>query len=128
MHRNKFGKEYYTLLGGGIDAGETAEHALVREIKEEAEVVIRNPRLVFVEEAGDPYGTQYIYLCDYVSGEGNLHPDSEEASLNKDGQNLHTPTWRTITKLRDLPFRSEKLKQKILECLKNGFPDQPVAI
>ena len=28
MHRNKFGHEYDTLVGGGIDVGETPEQAL----------------------------------------------------------------------------------------------------
>ena len=66
IHRNKFGQEYYTLPGGGIDPGETAEHALLREIHEETTLSAVNPRLVIVEDSGDPYGMQYIYLCQYA--------------------------------------------------------------
>src|SRR4051812_20844149 len=67
MHRNKFGTEYETLIGGGVDMNETFEQALYREIREETGVQITNPRLVFTERAGEPYGTQYVFTCDYVS-------------------------------------------------------------
>ena len=50
MHRNKFGQQYYALVGGGIDSGETPEQALVREVKEETSLNISRYRMVFVEE------------------------------------------------------------------------------
>lgn len=36
------GEGYYKILGGGIDAGETNEVALAREVREEAWSVCRN--------------------------------------------------------------------------------------
>ena len=62
MHRNKFGMEYYALVGGGVDPGETPEQALYREVTEEASITIANERLVILEDAGKMYGIQYIYL------------------------------------------------------------------
>jgi 8-oxo-dGTP diphosphatase len=128
MHRNKFGQEYYTLVGGGIDFGETATQALDREIMEESGVVFNNPRLVYVQEAGDPYGTQYVYLCDYVSGQPELNPASAEAEINKLGQNIYKPLWLELDKLPDTRFVAEVLKQAIIDGLKHGFPAQPVAL
>ncbi|HUS26411.1 MAG TPA: NUDIX domain-containing protein [Nevskiaceae bacterium] len=124
MHRNKFGHEYYTLVGGGIRFGESAEHALLREIHEETNLKVTDPRLVFVEEAGAPYGTQYIYLCEYQSGAVALHPLAMESIINKLGQNLHTPMWLPLKDLPDVPFRSENLKQAILHAVKNTFPSE----
>ena len=128
MHRNKFGQEYYTLIGGGIDPGESHEQALLREVAEETGVQIAGPQLVVIEEAGQPFGTQYIFLCQYVSGEPQLHADSEEAKVHALGQNLYTPMWLPLSKLRDAPFRSETLKQELLKGFTHGFTNPPITI
>ena len=125
MHRNKFGQEYYTLIGGGIDPGETPEQALVREVQEESGITLTQPQLVLVEEAGHPFGTQYIYLCQYVSGEPILHAESEEAKINALGKNLYTPMWISLAELHRLPFRSEQLKHELIKGLQHGFTQPP---
>ena len=128
MHRNKFGNEYYALIGGGIDFGESAENALRREIKEESNLDIDSPKLVFIEEAGDPFGTQYIYLCDYVGGDISLQPNSEEAQINKMGKNLYEPLWLPIGELPNKPFMSPELKKALIDGINKGFPDEPITI
>ncbi len=125
MHRNKFGQEYDILIGGGIEIGETPNDTLLREIYEESGVSVTDPRLVFVERASEPYGVQYIFICNYVSGEPNLDPESTEAKINKMGQNLYQPVWRTFEEFSQLEFRSKPLKEAIINGLKNGFPNQP---
>ena len=123
IHRNKFGKEYYTLPGGRIELGESPEEAIRRELKEETMLDVGESRLVLVEEAGDPYGTQYVYLCEYLGGEPELSVDSEEAIINKLGQNLHEPLWMPTADLPEKPFVSEQLKEKVIKGLQEGFPE-----
>lgn len=125
MKRHKFGLEYYTLIGGGVELGEELEEALRREVREETGMSIENPRLVFVEEAGVPYGTQYVYACDYVNGEPVLQPDAAEAAISKLGQNIYQPMWVKFADLDALPFRSERLKQAIQTALAAGYPAEP---
>lgn len=72
MHRNKFGQEYYTLVGGGIDMGENALQALKRELAEETMMQVGNSRLVAIEDHDKFYGIQYVYWCDYIGGEPKL--------------------------------------------------------
>ena len=127
-HRNKFGMEYYILPGGGVDLGETIEQALYRELSEEACVQVANPRPVFTEHSGEPYGTQHIFLCDYVSGEPALHPDSAEAKIHAMGKNLYQPMWMDLEEFAKVKVRSEHIKQAILKCLREGWPDKPVDI
>lgn len=126
--RNKFGDEYYTLIGGGVDLGESNEHALVRELYEETGMKIERARLVFIEEAGEPYGTQYVYLCEDPGGEPELRPDSDEAKISAMGKNIYESTWLKIKDLKDATFRSERLKLAVLEAIDKGFPEEAVEL
>lgn len=125
MRRDKFGQQYYVLIGGHVKEGEGLERALYREIHEETMIRVANPKLVYLEHAEQPYGDQYVYTCDYISGVPMLHPDSDERKINHGGDNLYTPMWIPLSSLPRLPFRSEALKQRILEHLKTAFPDEP---
>lgn len=125
MKRFKMGQEYYTLPGGGVEKGESPEQAAVREIAEESTVVCVNPRLVFVEDAGNVYGTQNVFVCDYQEGEPFLPPDSEEAFWSTPGKNTYEPLWFPTSKLPDIPFVSPLLKEAVIMALKHGFPKEP---
>lgn len=126
MHREKFGNIYDTLPGGNVRGNETPVDALNRELHEETHLQLANPRLVFIEHAGHPWGDQYHFLCDYVSGEPHLMPGGEEDLLNKLGKNLHQPLWIALTEFSELSFRTKELQAKIIECLDKGWPDQPI--
>lgn len=125
MHRNKFGTQYDTLPGGRVEPGESYEQALLRELDEETTVQVANQRLIFIEHAGDPYGDQYIFLCDYVSGQPQLKPGTDEAAIHKLGENLYVPSWIELRDLPNKPFVSERLKSKLLTALKTGWPVVP---
>lgn len=125
MERFKLGKTYYTLLGGTVEAAEDPAAAAIREVREESGLAIVNPRLVFIEEAGNPYGDQYIYLCDYTGGEPALQPDSEEAFWTKPEVNTYKPIWLSINELKEKPFVSPLLKEAILMAVEHGWPSQP---
>lgn len=130
IKRDKFGKQYNVLVGGGVEIDETPEDALVRECLEETGLRITDFRLVFIEEAGKPYGTQFIYLCKDPGGEPVLDKTSIENWLNVNTDNKYNPGWLPIEELQSnkIPFRSEKIRQAILHALKNGWPQEPIKL
>jgi 8-oxo-dGTP pyrophosphatase MutT (NUDIX family) len=129
MHRNKYGSQYYTLVGGRITDTETPEQGLVREIKEETGLTVTAGRLVYIEEHIAPYNEQYVYLCDVAPHSSiNIQESSEEGDMNKYGMNIHTPQWVTLQAFASLPFRTPQLQEAIVKAFKKGFPKEPVKL
>ena len=129
MHRNKDGKEYFTLVGGRVNGQETPEQALVREIKEETGLDLTSCRLVYVEDHAAPHNRQYIFLCQVAPhGAIAIQDTSEESLLNKLSTNLHEPLWVNVSLFPGLSFLTMELQKAIVTALKKGFPDAPVKL
>ncbi len=128
MKRNKFGYEYYSLIGGEIEINEQPHETVIREVSEESSLIVDSPRLVMIENAGKMFGLQYIYLCEYVSGIPVLRPDSTEAKISAKGENLYQPLWMAISDLQKINLLPSVLKENIIKYIGNGFPDSVVEI
>ena len=129
MHRNKYGNQYYTLVGGGSTAEESIEQTLIREVKEETGLDVTNAGLVFVEEHPQPYNEQYIFLCEVAAyGSVAVQDTSEEGFMNRMEANVHTPLWIDARSFESLDFRTPQLQVAIAAALKRGFPRQPVKL
>lgn len=128
MDRDKFGTKYMSLVGGAIEINETNEQAVLREVKEETGLDVNNPRLVIIEDAGDIYGVQYIYLCQYIGGEPALTEGSPEFQINQLGKNLFTPKWIKLSELEQANLLPKELKEQLLVFIKNGFPSEPIEL
>ena len=129
MRRVKRDRKYMTTPGGRVEDGETNEEAVLREVAEETTLVIANPRLVFIEDPNDDtWGLQYIYLCDYVSGEPALPDTSEEYAFQQQGGGTYEPMWLSFDEALhndEYPFKSPRMGDEIYEALQYGFPDEP---
>jgi NAD+ diphosphatase len=68
----------YTVLAGFVEVGESAEQAVVREVKEEAGVHVNNIRYLGSQSWPFPGQMMLAYLASYESGE--LNPDKGELS------------------------------------------------
>jgi len=124
MKRNKFGQQFYSLVGGGVDEGEMPEQALHREVAEESSLTIAKPRLVVVQQ--DPqFGEQLIYLAEYVSGTPQLAATSAEAADTADGQNTYEPIWLAIDRLPSIKLLPNELQQLLVQYVDAGFPAEP---
>ncbi len=129
IHRAKHGSEYYTLVGGRVNEGESLEQTLVREIREETGLTVTKARLVYYEGHAAPYNEQYIYLCEVAPhGVVKMQETSEENFINKLEANVHTPLWATLNSFPGLPFRTPQLQDAIARAFKKGFPSEPVRL
>jgi len=123
MKRNRHGEEFFTLPGGGIDPGETAEQATEREVREEASIECRATREVY-HERSERFGETYYFLCDYLSGEPVLDPKSVEAAESVEGKNTWRPMWLEIRALEDVIFYPRNVAHKLENDLELGFGQQ----
>ncbi len=100
----------YDLPGGGLDFGETPEHAVVREVKEETGINTKEPKLLSVETSFfkmthyDTACYQSIlmyYSCEFVGGELSIEGFDEEEKKYAD-----MPEWISLEKLKDIKVAS----------------------
>ncbi len=129
MHRNKNGSKYFTLVGGQLRDGESAEEGVVCEVKEETGLMVTSARPVFIEEHAEPYNHQYIFVCEVAPhGDIAIQEASDEAKLNQISTNLHQPFWVDVSSFANLPFLTMRLQAAIVTALKKGFPEAPVKL
>jgi 8-oxo-dGTP pyrophosphatase MutT (NUDIX family) len=84
-HReHKTGRSYWVFPGGGIQAGETEQQCVIREMREETCLTIQVDRLL-VDEPGHPggvYRRRKTYLCHPIDGvaKPGFEPEEEAAA------------------------------------------------
>lgn len=99
-------RAYWTLPGGGIEAGETPAEAAVREVWEETGLRVRAMRLLWegTYEHGGRTSPEYCYLVEQeADGDRSaaaLGLDPEEAHLASDQRLLQGVAWVSLTDLK----------------------------
>lgn len=73
--RQETGNRYWSLPGGVVEAGESLEGTVIREVKEETGLDVRVGRLVAVYSKLSEDAVA-VTFCAEVTG-GTLHPDNE---------------------------------------------------
>ena len=86
-------KDWWEFPGGKVEAGESPEEALQREIREELETHIVIERLVTTVEYDYPsfHLTMHCFLCHVESGSLTLKEHEAARWLSKD--ELHSVRW-----------------------------------
>ncbi len=108
-------KTYWLLPGGGVDYGEAAGDALIREMKEETHLNIELGDLVFVNDSIPPDGHRHVinlyFTAKVRGGELARGPDSNLAELK-------------FVPLEDLPKLEfyPDIRDQLIPAIRAGFP------
>ena len=111
---------YFYLPGGRVRLGETAEHAVIREVEEELRITPRIIRPLWLNQGfftEDVDQLRYHELCLYflmdVSGTGLL--DRGERFTLHEGSHKHDFEWLAFERLRDAYFYPLFLRTAIFD-------------
>ena len=106
VHAHNFRGNYYGLVAGFVETGETLEDCVRREVWEETHIRVKNIRYFASQPWPYPAGLMVGFTAEYESGELQL----QREELSGGG-------WFTRDNLPDMPNRSSLARQLIDDWL-----------
>lgn len=96
---------------------------MVRELVEETSVEVRMGKLIY-HHVYDNNTEQFVYLCDYVSGEPKLHEDSPETQELLKVNEIFDPRWVDVKELKNSLALPLEMRDLLIEDIENNFKTQ----
>jgi 8-oxo-dGTP diphosphatase len=126
IRRDVAGETYFVLPGGGCERDETAEQALVREVREELNLeVVPTARLAVVVYQRDKFTTlQTFFACDVAGGDFGRGSGDEYLPARRELRGEYTPV---VLDPAQLPgsLRPSWLQDRLPQWLDSPLPEYP---
>jgi 8-oxo-dGTP diphosphatase len=124
MVRHRHGEhDYWKLPGGGPEAGETMEEAIVREVREEVGLVVRPVRVLFEEELLFTEVAHTRETCFLLEALGDEEPAlGTDPELAPDRQILADVAWFPLEDKRE-----DVMVSRVIAALGGGKGADPSA-
>ena len=111
IERVRDGRTYYVFPGGGVEDGETPEHAAVREAREELGVEVHLDDLIFATNLG---GREHRYYSATISGGTfGTGQGTEMMTSGKTAKGTYEPVWLPLDLLTEVDVRPKELSDKL---------------
>ena len=107
VHARNFKREYYGLVAGFVETGETLEEAVVREVREETGISIRNITYFSSQPWPYPCGLMVGFFAEYEGGKLRL----QQSELSRGG-------WFRYDQLPSIPGKMSIARKLIDEWVK----------
>ena len=108
LHK-RLGEEYFVLLGGGLEKGETPEECIVREFKEESDLVVEVKHKLFERKSDKSYEWEVYFSVKLISGELDFSKNPDLA-----GNVFQSVKWVELKNLEKLRFYPKSVKEFLL--------------
>lgn len=117
INRVKEDKSYWVIPGGGVEQGESHEHAIKRECIEELGINVEMVRL-FLQRIGDKPGMEgqheFFYLCNMIGGRvGSGQGPEFQPEAQYEGE--YKISWVDLKKLPNINLKPQDVKDKIIQ-------------
>lgn len=101
IRRQRDGRLYHVIPGGGIEAGETAEDAACREAHEELGLTVQIlgsiGRVVFAPPDGSSRYEQHYFGAEIVEGDFGTGTGPEYAADRDPARGIYEPIWLDLS-------------------------------
>ena len=123
MERHRDGRHYFTFPGGGMDAGETPEQAVVREVREELGIDVR--LIGLAAEVWFRGNQQFFFLVEQTGGEFGTGQGEEFASDHDPARGTYEPVWMPLEQVTVQNVLPKPVAALAAKSHPNAWPAEP---